>query len=266
MSATSRSSGARSTGCGRPRARGIPERFQYRGPTGPVERSRREDGTGAPAHAGPGRPRPGHDPGRAVDSRDAFERVTFADALREVLDDLGVEAVRPSVRQPLPALSPAGAVEPEDQPDGHQRSGRSRAATLRRVRLPAPGTCPRQPRSSMSGPGPASPACRSRRLRPLATVTLVESTLKKVAFLCEATRGMPNVRVRDCRIGEWEGTAEWALLRAVNPARVLGDVVGRATRVAMLGTERPPDGPFTDWESRPTPWSRQRRLWLGAAR
>ncbi len=191
--------------------------------------------------------------------------MTFADALREVLDDLGVEASAHQfdslcrhfrlLERWNQRINLTGISDPAEAARRHY----GESAYLHRELPPAASFVD-------VGSGAGFPGLPVAALRPLATVTLVESTLKKVAFLCEATRGMPNVRVRDCRIGEWEGTAEWALLRAVNPARVLGDVVGRATRVAMLGTERPPDGPFTDWESRPTPWSRQRRLWLGAAR
>ena len=56
----------------RPAAKGRsarhPGALRVPGPAGPVERSRREDGTGAPTHPWPGGPRAGDDPGRPVDT------------------------------------------------------------------------------------------------------------------------------------------------------------------------------------------------------
>ena len=191
--------------------------------------------------------------------------MTFEDALREVLDDLRVEASASQIdtlcrhfrllerwnkRINLTRIS-----DPADAARRHY----GESAFLHRE-LPAAASF------VDVGSGAGFPGLPFAALRPSSSITLVESIRKKAAFLREATCEMPNVRVLDCRIGEWAGTAEWALLRAVNPVEVLGDIAGRAVRVAVLGTDRPPDGPFTDWESHPTPWSRRRRLWLGASR
>ena len=191
--------------------------------------------------------------------------MTFEDALRAVLDDLGVET---SARQFDSLCTHFRLLERWNErinltrvsdPAEAAKRHYGESAYLHRE-LPAAASF------VDVGSGAGFPGLPVATLRPSATVTLVESTRKKAAFLREATREMPNVRVRDCRIREWAGTAEWALLRAVNPAGVLDDLVGRAGRVAILGTGSPPDGPFTDWESRPTPWSCERRLWLGTAR
>lgn len=115
------------------------------------------------------------------------------------------------------------------------------------------------------GSGGGFPGLPFAALRPETHVTLVESRLRKAAFLREASRGWPNVTVAHCRIGSWQGRAEWALLRAVAPQSVLPDLAGRADRIALLGTEVPRDRTFRGWTSRRTPWSRRRRLWLGTS-
>lgn len=115
------------------------------------------------------------------------------------------------------------------------------------------------------GSGAGFPGLPVAVLRPESLVTLVESKRRKAAFLRQASWDLPNVRVAACRIADWTGTADWALLRAVAPSRVLPDLAGRAVRVAILGTDQPADALFGDWESRDVPWSTARRLWLGEA-
>lgn len=115
------------------------------------------------------------------------------------------------------------------------------------------------------GSGAGFPGLPVAVLRPEASVTLVESKRRKAAFLREASRGAGNVTVACCRIGDWPGTAEWALVRAVSPSRILPDLEGRVARVAVLGTDRPTGGPFRCWEPQAVPWSTARRLWTGEA-
>lgn len=115
------------------------------------------------------------------------------------------------------------------------------------------------------GSGAGFPGLPVAVLRPESVVTLVESRRRKAAFLRQASSGLPNVRVAACRLADWAGTAEWALLRAVAPARILPQLAEKATRVAILGTGRPPEGPFRGWKGRDVPWSSARRLWLGKA-
>ena len=191
--------------------------------------------------------------------------MTFEDALREVLDELGVETSAPQF----------------DRLCGHFRLLERWNKRINLTRISDPAEAARRHYGESAhlhrelpdaasfvdvGSGAGFPGLPIATLRPSSSITLVESIRKKAEFLREATRDMPNVRVCDCRIRQWTGSAEWALLRAVNPLGVLGDLAGKIRRVAVLGTDRPPDGPFTDWESRPTPWSRQRKLWLGASR
>ena len=115
------------------------------------------------------------------------------------------------------------------------------------------------------GSGAGFPGLPFAVLRPDTPVTLVESRLRKAAFLREAARECPNVSVERCRIERWQGRAEWALVRAVAPATVLPRLRGRARRVAFLGTVRPPSGAFGKWECRAMPWSERRRLWLSGS-
>lgn len=116
------------------------------------------------------------------------------------------------------------------------------------------------------GSGAGFPGVPIAILRPSAHVTLVESKRRKASFLREATRGWPNVSVEACRVADWKGTADCALLRAVSPESVLPDLEGKVRAVAILGTTKPQDGSFAGWEGRPMPWSLRRRLWLGSAR
>ena len=114
------------------------------------------------------------------------------------------------------------------------------------------------------GSGGGFPGLPFAILRPDTRVTLVESKMRKAAFLREASRACPNVTVAHCRIQSWSGGADWALVRAVAPESVLPALVGRASSVAILGTEPPPEGDFRGWRSRVTPWSLRRLLWLSA--
>ena len=113
------------------------------------------------------------------------------------------------------------------------------------------------------GSGGGFPGLPLAVLRPGTPVTLVESRLRKAAFLKEASRACPNVTVAHCRIEAWPGRADWAVLRAVAPESVLPALSGRSLHAAILGTESPPEGAFGGWRTRKTPWSLRRRLWLG---
>ena len=114
------------------------------------------------------------------------------------------------------------------------------------------------------GSGGGFPGLPFAVLRPETHVTLVESKLRKAAFLREASRACPNVTVAHCRIQAWPGEADWALVRAVAPGSVLPALVGRASSVAILGTEPPSERCFRGWRYRMTPWSLRRLLWLSA--
>ncbi len=115
------------------------------------------------------------------------------------------------------------------------------------------------------GSGAGFPGLPLATLRPGASVVLLESKRRKAAFLREASMGMANVTVAHCRVADWQGTADWAVLRAVAADRVLPDLSERVAAVAILGTERPPEGPFRGWKSQPVPGSKRGRLWVSIA-
>ena len=111
------------------------------------------------------------------------------------------------------------------------------------------------------GSGGGFPGMPFAVLRPDTAVTLVDSKSKKASFLRMAARAQANVRVCACRIENWSGQADWALIRAVAAATVLPALAGRTAAVAVLGPDRPPQGPFGPWMDRRMPWSDKRRLW-----
>ena len=111
------------------------------------------------------------------------------------------------------------------------------------------------------GSGGGFPGLPFAILRPETVVTLIDSKRKKASFLRMAARAHANASVCACRIEDWSGQAEWALIRAVAPESVLPALAGRAASVAVLGTDRPPAGPFGPWLDRRMPWSDKRRLW-----
>ena len=111
------------------------------------------------------------------------------------------------------------------------------------------------------GSGAGFPGLPFALLRPETAVRLVDSKRKKTSFLRIAARAHRNVSVSCCRIEDWGGQAEWALIRAVAPGTVLPALAGRTTAVAVLGTDRPPTGSFGPWKARRMPWSDKRFLW-----
>ncbi len=116
------------------------------------------------------------------------------------------------------------------------------------------------------GSGGGFPGLPVAVMRPQALVTLVEATQKKAAFLREAASELSTVSVLDCRIESWEGRADWAVMRAVQPVKVLPTLVRSVRGVAFLGTDPPPTGGFGPWSGRRLPWSDRRRLWTAPSR
>lgn len=190
---------------------------------------------------------------------------SFEDALREALEELGLAPSREQVEQLCRhfallqhwnrRMNLTGIGDPAEIARRH--FGES---AFVHAQLPAAKTL------VDVGSGAGFPGLPVAVLRPATSVVLVESKRRKAAFLREASRGNGNVTVACCRIADWPGTADWALVRAVAAARVLPDLEGRVTRVAVLGTQRPSGGgPFRRWQSQAVPWSNARRLWTGKA-
>ena len=114
------------------------------------------------------------------------------------------------------------------------------------------------------GSGAGFPGLPVGVLRPETKVYLVEAVGKKATFLEEASRQLSNTTVIPLPLVDWDGTAEWAIMRAVAPEKVLGELASRVQHIAILGTEHPPDEHFNWRESIDLPWGERRRLWLGS--
>lgn len=189
--------------------------------------------------------------------------MTFEGALREALDELGLDPAADQVDQLVAhyellvrwnrRINLTRITDPTEAARRHF----GEAAFLHKE-------LPKMASAVDVGSGGGFPGLPFAVLRPQAAVTLVESTRKKAAFLSEAARNLPNVSVCSCRIADWGGSAEWALLRGVNAVGILPDLEGAVGNVALLGSDRPPSGAFGGWRDFPTPWSDRRRLWIGA--
>ena len=78
-------------------------------------------------------------------------------------------------------------------------------------------------------------------------MALIESDRRKAAFLREATRDLPNVRIIRERAESVPEEFEWALSRAVNLNELAG-VSNLARHLAFLGGEEPPAVPSVAWQ------------------
>lgn len=86
------------------------------------------------------------------------------------------------------------------------------------------------------GAGAGFPGLPIAVARPEVKVTLVESVGKKVTFLKEAARGIPNLEVWQGRFEDLRRHFDWATLRAVAPKGILPFVFQRASHLAILTT------------------------------
>ena len=86
------------------------------------------------------------------------------------------------------------------------------------------------------GTGAGFPGLPIAVARPDVKVTLVESVGKKVTFLKEAARGIPNVEVWQGRFDNLKRHFDWATVRAVALEGILPFVFQRATYLAILTT------------------------------
>jgi 16S rRNA (guanine527-N7)-methyltransferase len=91
------------------------------------------------------------------------------------------------------------------------------------------------PASSVAdvGSGAGFPGLPLAVARPELRVTLIESVAKKAAFLKEAARPIPNVRVLHSRFEDVQETFDWLAIRAVVLPPNLAD---RARHLALLTT------------------------------
>ncbi len=113
------------------------------------------------------------------------------------------------------------------------------------------------------GSGAGFPGIPLAILRPETHFYLIEAVRKKAAFLSEAARSLENVSIVSCRLADWPGCSEWAVMRAVAPEKVFGDLESRVRQVAILGTKRPPGNHFQWQDPIDLPWGERRRVWIG---
>jgi len=105
------------------------------------------------------------------------------------------------------------------------------------------------------GSGPGFPGIPVAILRPELRVTLLESNIRKCAFLRESSRALPNVRVINVRADESKKRFDWAISRAVAIPEVLRN--GLAPSFALLlSKSKAPAG----WEVIDLPWGSNRVL------
>jgi hypothetical protein len=91
---------------------------------------------------------------------------------------------------------------------------------------------------------------------------LLESDLRKAAFLREASDWVPNIRVEARRSREVEGRWDAVVSRAVRAEEVmeLGERV--AKWVLLVGTAQPGESPGWSWTAEELPGQRG-KLWIG---
>lgn len=112
------------------------------------------------------------------------------------------------------------------------------------------------------GSGAGFPGLVIAVARPDMRVTLLESDLRKAAFLREVSDWVPNLRVEARWSREAEGQWDVVVSRAVRAVEVvgLGERVGRW--VLLVGTEPPMERPGWSWRAEELPGGRG-RLWVG---
>lgn len=106
------------------------------------------------------------------------------------------------------------------------------------------------------GSGAGFPGVPVAVFRPECTVDLIESHQRKAAFLREASRDLPNVRVLVQRAETCESHYDWIISRAVRPVELVN--LNLAPNVALLtGRE---DASWLNGESLDVPWGNKRVL------
>ncbi len=118
------------------------------------------------------------------------------------------------------------------------------------------------------GSGAGFPGFPVAVARPECTVVLVESHQRKAAFLKEATRGLPNVRVVAQRSETIEGRFDCMTSRAVAWREARPEALRLADRVALLVTAPDADDIGRDaairWQApKPLPWREHSVLLIG---
>jgi 16S rRNA (guanine527-N7)-methyltransferase len=115
------------------------------------------------------------------------------------------------------------------------------------------------------GSGAGFPGVPIAIMRPECAIVLIESHQRKAAFLKEATRDLPNVRILAKRAEDVPERFDWVVSRAVrysDIARALKKL-GRNAEL-LTGEVRTEDLSGFEWqEPLRLPWGDRRYLWIG---
>ena len=115
------------------------------------------------------------------------------------------------------------------------------------------------------GSGAGFPGVPIAIMRPECAIVLIESHQRKAAFLKEATRDLPNVRILAKRAEDVPERFDWVVSRAVrysDIARALKKL-GRNAEL-LTGEVRTEDLSGFEWQERlRLPWGDRRYLWIG---
>lgn len=115
------------------------------------------------------------------------------------------------------------------------------------------------------GSGAGFPGLVIAVAKPAVRVTLLESDLRKAAFLREASDWVPNLRVEARRSREVEGRWDAVVSRAVRVEEVMELGERAAKWILLVGTARPRESPGWCWTAEELPGQRG-QLWIGERR
>jgi len=117
------------------------------------------------------------------------------------------------------------------------------------------------------GSGAGFPGIPIAILRPQSFITLVESHRRKAAFLREASRELPNVRVIAKRAEEIGGGFDWVVSRAVRYSEIAFALSRLGRNIELLtGEVSASSMPGFEWQAPiALPWGEHRYLWIGHA-
>lgn len=115
------------------------------------------------------------------------------------------------------------------------------------------------------GSGGGFPGIPVAIARPEATVTLVESDVRKSVFLREAARSLPNCRVTTARFEDLSGLFDVVVTRAVNLGGVTAGPVSKNVLFLTRENAGPQAGVYRNWNwlSYDIPWSAGSKLMHG---
>ena len=110
------------------------------------------------------------------------------------------------------------------------------------------------------GSGAGFPGIPIAVMRPACSLDLVESTLKKAAFLQEASRNLPNARVLAKRAQDVAPHYDWVISRAVDPDEILA--LHLAPQAALLVSRSDGERLIANGSIYPLPWDSGRVVLL----